>query len=191
MTLGFQPRDFIAIYAAVVATGTALLQMSRSRRRDAIVRLNVSSNLRMFGVRHDPNTYLAFTADNVGDSPTMITHVAIMTYKNYWGFVRGKPNYQAMLADSPSGDQVPFLLESGHHFMALVKQNAQILELSRKSRLYGGIIHTASVKPLWMRIPPIPELVKQESRTADQFGRRADDHQELPLRLGGDNPKTG
>lgn len=155
-------QTWVAIYAALIATGALFLEIRRwfdSRPRLA---LSVSKNMSTYGsLERDTRTFLILNVSNRGGVPVTITNMAVFSYKNFFQRIRDKPFKAAvMLIPSLNGSQdIPFYLESGKHWIGAGAYDETLREFVESGTFYVGIYATSREKP----------YVKKVNLSIDEF----------------------
>jgi hypothetical protein len=155
--------DYIAIYAAVVATGVAVWDVYKWWRSDR-VRLfgRVSSGLIILDNAPAANTrdkkYVSLTVDNRGRLPTLVDSFQILIYDSWWDAWRGNLHKGAVVLNPLhvlKKCDLPYTLEPGASYGGLCEQTEELEEWTRKKRTYLGIHHSMSNRPYKVRLKPI------------------------------------
>ena len=155
--------DWVAVYAAVVATAVMIWDIYKWRREKKIKLYGTAtSGMSAYGSAITPvtqgKTYVTVRVANQGSLPCVITHLWLVSHSNVFNRWRGKNNRAAFIADPVSAVtqcRLPFRLELGNEFTGLIEQNAELEEWSRKEKLYAGVVHSMSKRPYLMRLQPI------------------------------------
>jgi hypothetical protein len=163
--------NLVTIYAACLSTAVFIWQVLVYLREGARLRLSASANMKMFeegfqASELSKDTYIVLNATNVGTADTTVTHVLAFAYKNRLQKWRRKPEKSFIVKHVSATHPIPYVLEVGKMFMSLVRQGAEIEDLSRTKLLYLAIQHSFTDKPVMIRVKPIPAL-KPEKPTLE------------------------
>jgi len=160
--------DAATIYAGIVATAALALEVRRWFESGPKLRLSVMQHAR---VTHDDSnrSYIAVTAINVGEVPTTITHLTIQQFPNLWAYLRAKPSWTA-LVPRPNLDGMPPVIPKfigpGEQWTGLADRTEDLITMSKQARLYIGIVHSFSTKPVLSRLDFKPDpLENAEERS--------------------------
>jgi hypothetical protein len=146
--------DAATIYAGVVATAALALEVRRWVESGPRLRLSVMEHAVL---THDDShhAYIAVTAINVGEVPTTITHMTIQRFPSLWAYLRSKPSWTA-LVPKPHLDNMPpvlpKLLNTGEQWLGLANRTEDLLEMSKRERLYIGVAHSFAKRPVLARL---------------------------------------
>jgi hypothetical protein len=156
--------DWLALYGAVTATGSALWGWYTWRHSNHL-RLTgtANGNMTMFDdFSSDETTYMMVTIQNRGSVPTTVKMVVMCAYKNRFDWIRGKTSFTAIVKHSGNfGHSLPYFLDKAGEFSSIVRQTEDVEKMSRDALLYVGITHTMKNKPFYVRVKPI-RVVEQE-----------------------------
>ena len=160
--------DAAAIYAGIVATAALALEVRRWFESGPKLRLSVMQHARL---THDSSnsSYIALTAINIGEVPTTITHLTLQQFPSLWSYLRAKPSWTA-LVPKPNLDGmppvIPKLINPGEQWTGLANRTEDLIEMSKKARLYIGVVHSFCSKPVLIKLDFKPDpLENAEERT--------------------------
>lgn len=139
-----EPADWIAGYAAIVATVVGVWQIYKEATEGARLRVTVQAGMKTFGGSpKDANTYVAVNVTNVGTGPTSITHLVLTTYPSWWAFWWRKPDATS-LVPNPTPMQIPEHLEPGKFSIGLIIENDDLYRLAEGKLVAVTVTHTMS-----------------------------------------------
>jgi hypothetical protein len=147
--------DWIAIYAAIVATGALFLEVRRWFETGVHLHLSTMPEMQMVSSSGSNDHYIVVNVANRGDMATTITHLGLASYGSLWRRLRNNPEKQFVIPNPmpPGGAQpLPFLLEPGCHWTGLAKHNPEIRALTKKGDLWALVITTHQNGPIYCRI---------------------------------------
>ncbi len=168
--------DFVAIYAAVVATGVAIWDGYKWWRSERLHLSGfVTSNMIAFGGSSTPETegnhYTVLRVQNRGSVSCEVQLVQLSHYKTWFELLRRKPSFNAIVVHTRHfGPDVPHRLEPAAEFSSGVEQTDELVELSKSGWLYMGISHTMSEKPFLIRCPSPLKLSHYFCKTLPSWG---------------------
>lgn len=151
---GFTPSDYAAWWGAAIASSTFLWNVISAVRSGPRLNVSVTPEMQIF-----PNqpptfdkTYVSVRAVNVGTGKTTITHCAGYYTTNCVGVVLKKYRQPFMInISNQTGHDVPFILEPGIEWGNLADQEF-LVERSENGRVYLGVIHNQSNRPIYKRV---------------------------------------
>jgi len=145
--------DPIAVYAALVAT--LVFAWNIYVWRNSGPRLNVTASMNMLIIggygEEDDKMFLVVRATNIGGKRTTITNVLILSYKNFWEWLRNRPSFTAIFNNTEPAFPLPYVLDVGHNFMNKADQ-AELTGRIRDTYFYAGVEHSFSKKPVMVRL---------------------------------------
>ena len=152
----------VAGYAAVVSTGALFLEVRRWFESGPRIRLSLMPVAKTFGGLDDDATYIGITVTNFGELPTTITHVFLKQYSGWWGRLRRRAVFSAIVPNpSPYGLQgmnPPHTLQTGQIWHAQVSYNAELIDRARSRQLHVGLVCSHSTTPILKRVKlPTPD----------------------------------
>lgn len=129
--------DWIAIYAAIVATAVLIWDIVKWKRSGPRVRFSTQTGMRTVGAGgFDGRDLVSMTVVNVGDGSTTITSIGFLYYKGWWDFLRRRST-KAFVIPKPSDSQpLPFELRPGVVWHGLCTQDSEVEEMAKNGRLY-------------------------------------------------------
>ena len=146
---------WVAIYAAVVATGAIFLEIRRWVESGPRLYLTVQSNLQTL-TSTDGKLLMVFVS-NRGFSPTTITNLGLKRYNNWWQRLRNNPS-EDMFVTSPiiegSGvGRIPYELIPGSQWIGAMNQDDQMEKWLNNGRFYVAVYVTHRDRPIVKRLP--------------------------------------
>lgn len=148
--LSLQPTEWIAIYAAIIATGALFLEVRRWFETGAKIRTDIMPFANVIGgYEKDENDYLFVGVTNNGDRPTTITHFVLHEYDSVFHRLVRKARYSGIvpkpeLSGTPA---LPFLLEPGIRWGGQAIYNEELLARAKSGKLFVGVYCSHSTKP--------------------------------------------
>lgn len=146
--------DPIAVYAAVVGTLALGWDVFKWWSGDASFAIKIGTNMIDPTDPEPRKPKLAFEVSNRGKTPTTITHIVVKGYRSVLHRFVGRAAVEAFIP-RPGITAVPYELQPGGRFIATSKQTDQIVGWSQNYKLYGGVYHSHSKRPLLARIRPL------------------------------------
>jgi hypothetical protein len=150
--------DYIAVYAAIVATGALALEVRRWFENKPRLSISASPNMKLYlrGETSDA-TYLTVTVSNRGQSTTTVTHFGLNAYPTIWRRIRNKPSHTMAvpMANPPGGQQLPHILQPGHHWSGMAIQDDDVARMIKAQTLWVTIYAAHRQKPFYKRVPNV------------------------------------
>lgn len=96
-------------------------------------------------------TFVSVTVRNIGTATTTLTNLTLQVYDSLWKRKRRKAssNYVIVKYEGPA---LPSKLEVGGEWRALVPQDERLEELLNSDKVWCGVWHSFSQKPVEFRI---------------------------------------
>ncbi|NLS04611.1 hypothetical protein HGP14_14730 [Rhizobium sp. P32RR-XVIII] len=149
--------DWIAIYAAIVATGALSLEVRRWFESGPKIYLRATPN--MLVINHpatEGRKFVRVLAVNRGDAPTTIQSLGVSEYQNIWARWRDKP-IRAFAIPHPqlpgSPPTLPYVLKTGEQWNGFVHDRIDVTGDMETGKMYAVIYTTDREKPYIARIP--------------------------------------
>ena len=98
----------------------------------------------------DP-TYLSVIVRNTGTATTTLTNLSLHIYDSYWKRKRQKASSTVVVVNFING-KIPFKLEVGSEWTAFMAQDEKFNELLASNKLWCGIWHSFSTKPIEVKV---------------------------------------
>lgn len=152
-----EPIDYIAVYAAIVATAVFGWDIIKWIRGGARLHLSASPNMEPYNVpdaRVQGKRYIMVRAVNTGSSPTTITNLTTAQFAGWRQRVFGKPMFLAWVGNpSIAGSgKVPQILKPGEEWVGFIEQSGGLVKLATEGLLYAQVYHSVGKKPVRARI---------------------------------------
>ena len=154
---------WVAVYAAIVATGALFLEVRRWFESGPRLYLMASTNRIFFEGEADRSIrYAHISVSNRGSLPTTITNLCLLQYDNWWQKFRNKPSKSAVVNDPSLGrtnyGQIPHTLEAGKEWRGFIPQGNKLNEWINTGHLYAAIFITHQDRPVTARLRIRAEL---------------------------------
>jgi hypothetical protein len=150
-------NDFIAIYAAFVATGALFLEMRRWAESGPRIVVTATPEMMIFGGgQPDENDLLGVIVYNRGDIPTTITGMIIVRFEPNWFGLRQRRAQQFVVTNpQPPGHplNVPAELKPGGQWMGFGRPRPDLMPDIQNGMYWAGVHTTARDKPYLAKIP--------------------------------------
>ncbi|MGQ4273412.1 hypothetical protein [Terrihabitans sp. B22-R8] len=158
---------WVATYAAIVATAALLLELRRWIESGPRISISVAPNMTLLGTHGDPDQegLLIVTAMNRGDTPTTVTHMAIMSFRTPWHRWRQKTSAAYLVVHPHLDGQAPNIpgdLKPGGMWVGISRPRADVTGDVQDGWHWAGIHTTARRRPFPARIPARKEEPKGE-----------------------------
>lgn len=152
------PSDWIAIYAAIVATGALLLELRRWIETGPRLRINLATDMAIMGgsEQEEEGGLILVTIDNRGEMPTMITHFGLQKFKTPLHRLLGKASKafvipHAQIEGHPQN--VPSEIGSAKRWTGVIRPRPDIIPDLEEGRYYATMIFNHRRRPVHKRIP--------------------------------------
>ena len=154
----------VAAYAAIVATAVLGLEVRRWFEAGARLKTTIMPEAKTFGIPGtEDSTYIVAAVANRGNAPTTITHFAVRDFGSWFGRIRSKPTWTAVIPNpQPPGSSpgLPKTLQPGEIWTGMARYDD---EGDLKGRVEAGQLHVMiyashTDKPslIRVRVPPRP-----------------------------------
>ena len=148
------PTVIAAWWGAVVATLVFVWDIYKWRHRGASVRVTVTPGMKVHPTLPPTGktTFVLVVATNDGGQPTTITHLSGVYFPTLWHkiFRRGGQNF--VIVNIAPGKPLPHVLSTGQQWTGLIDQNHLVKSYGTSGRLYCGVFHSMSPKPVYRRV---------------------------------------
>jgi hypothetical protein len=151
-------ETFIAIYAAVLSTVVATLQIHKYLTSGVKLYLSLIADGMVVtpGVGVEEKNLIILTVINRGDAPTMITNMILWECESLWQRWRSRPKASYVIS-SPQHlgypQNVPGDLEPSKRWSGIIRQREDLIPNIRNGKFYVGITASHRNRPYLMRIP--------------------------------------
>jgi hypothetical protein len=162
------PKTWIAIYAAFVATGALFLNIRTWFESGPRLKVTVIPDGMVIGAgpQFDERDLIIATVTNLGKTPVLITCLLLWEMPTWWARLRSKPTRTFVVANPTfKGDQanVPFLLEQARVWHGVARRSDDKIPDLLNGNFFLGISTSHSRQPILRRIvkpakssPPTP-----------------------------------
>lgn len=131
-------QAWVAIYAAIVATGALFLEVRRWFESKPRLFISVSKNMRLIGAGYkDGQTYLVVNVTNRGGLPATLTNLSVMRYPTTIARLRRRHDRAGVVANpagSFGGPGIPHFLEPGKQWTGMILYDHELSDMAK-----GGI----------------------------------------------------
>jgi hypothetical protein len=153
-------------------TGVASLAWNIYVKLTSGARLVVTAFPNMIMMPREPGNpkYVSVTVQNVGTAATTLTNLTLQIYESKWKRRRRKASSNYVVVNY-QGPALPHKLEVGSEWRALVAQDDRFAELLNSDKLWCGVWHSFSKKPVEFKVPqikPEPEKTERKQATANE-----------------------
>lgn len=137
--------DWATVYAAIVATGAAALELRRWFESGAKLSVGYMLN----GVSHPPDEkkYIVVNVTNRGDTATTITHLVLLEYRSAWQRYRRKAEKTYVIVRPIAGKPLPHLLDVGTLWVGMAIQIPELNQLIDSNTLWAEVYTTHQERP--------------------------------------------
>ncbi|WP_047508035.1 MULTISPECIES: hypothetical protein [unclassified Rhizobium] len=148
--------DWIAIYAAIVATGALSLEIRRWFESGPKISITANPGMSIIGAGGlEAEDLLVVKATNRGDAPTTITHLCLLEYSNTLQRWRDKASKQFVilhpqLPGYPS--VIPYVLKVGEQWTGIGHDRTDVTGDVQSGNMWAGIYTTDRRRPYLVRI---------------------------------------
>lgn len=147
----------VATYAAIVATGALALEVRRWFESGPKIRVRANPGMMLIGaVGVEKESLLVVNVTNRGDTPTTITHLALLDYPNLLARWRDRASRTfVILHPQPPGSHlsVPYVLNPGQQWTGLGHDRSDVTGDVQTGTMYAAIYTTDRNRPYVVRIP--------------------------------------
>lgn len=149
--------DWIAIYAAIVATGALFLELRRWFESGPKLHMRATPNMMIFGNGTvEAKDLLRVTVTNRGDAPTTITNLCLLEYDSAWRRWRDKPT-RSFVVPHPQlpgyPPIVPHVLKIGEQWTGLAHDRSDVTGDIQSGTMYAAVYTTDRESPYLAHIP--------------------------------------
>ena len=150
--------SWVAVYAAIVATGALFLEIRRWFESGPRLRLTFMVDAEMLP-RGDDNSYIVVTVAHRGSAPTTLTHFVLVTYPSVAKRLRRRPERQMYVPQPSTAQPAPHLLEPGAHWIGMAIQEKELEPFIDAGTLWAEVYATHADRPARIRLKrrPRPE----------------------------------
>lgn len=163
--------DWIAIYAAIVATGAFALEARRWFESGPKVVMRANPGMTIVGQGRKTETgLLVVNAVNRGDAPTTITHFCLLEYPSRWAAWRRK-HRQSFVILHPQLEgyppAIPKLIGQGEEWTGIARPEGEVATLIESGTMWAAVYTTDRDRPYTIHIPkrnPVAEKLKSAKK---------------------------
>jgi hypothetical protein len=164
------PKPWIAIYAAIVATGALFLNIrtwfeTRPRLRLILIPEGIVVG---GGPETDERDIVILTVTNVGKTPVLITNLLLWEMPNWWRRIRRRA-IRTYVVTNPAlrgyEQNIPFLLEQARIWHGIVRRRPEIIPDLLTGNFYIGLSTSHLKRPILRRIARVRPGARQPSPT--------------------------
>jgi len=144
----------VAWWGAVVATLVLVWDVYKWRKRGADIRVEASPNMHAVPALPgtDGKSYVFVAAVNHGSQSTTITHLLGIYFPSLYQKLVRRGGQQFFVATQIFGPALPHVLQPGERWTGGIDQDQLERDYPSKGRLYCGVVHSTSKKPIYKRV---------------------------------------
>jgi hypothetical protein len=164
------PKTWIAIYAAIVATGALFLNVrtwfeSRPRLRLTLIPEGIVVG---GGSQFDERDIVILNVTNISKTPVLITNLLLWEMPTWWRRLRKKPT-RTFVVTNPAvrgyEQNIPFLLEQARTWHGIVRHRPDVIPDLLTGAYYIGLSTSHLRRPILRRISRVRLGARQPSPT--------------------------
>ena len=152
---------WVAIYAAIVATGALFLEIRRWVESGPRLHLTTSPNMQILP-SIDEKSYVMVFVSNRGSVATTITNLGLRRYDNWWEKFRKKPSEDLIITHPtiPGTDvgKLRHVLKPGSIWMSAMDQDHKMTERLNSGRFYVAVYVSHRNSPIVKRLPKLSQV---------------------------------
>jgi hypothetical protein len=162
------PKAWVAIYAAIVATGALFLNIRSWFEGRPRVRLTIIAEGMVIGggPEVDETDLVILTVTNISKTTVLITNLLLWEMPTWWRRLRKRPT-RTFVVTNPAirgyGQNIPFLLEPARVWHGVVRQRPDILPDLLTGRFYLGLATSHLKRPVLQRVVTLGPTRRQPS----------------------------
>lgn len=155
---------WVAIYAAIVATGALTLEVRRWFESGPKIVVKARPNMTMVdGPKHVTKGVLVVDAVNRGSASTTIETLALLDFPSIWARMRMAPR-QSFIVPNPvlegAVGRPPFVLQPGSKWTGIAYDRADVTGDIQTGTFWAAVYTTDRNKPYLAKVPK-PQLKKE------------------------------
>ena len=162
-------EKWIAIYAAIVATGALALEVRRWFESRPRLFLHVGTNMMVISSDgNDEHNLTIVTVMNRGDAPTTITKLEVNEFASWCDRRRYRPNAVFLITNPQPIDarpNVPALLDAGSRWIGYIRPRPDLISDIQSGTMWVAVHTTDRDRPYLARVPPRRPLNTPEGTT--------------------------
>lgn len=157
--------DWIAIYAAIVATGALSLEVRRWFESGPKIHVRANANMTMVGLGGiEKEGLLLVNVLNNGDAPTTITHFCLLEYPNFWRRWRDRAS-KSFIVPHPQPEGYPptilHVLKVGEQWTGIAHDRGDVTGDIQTGVMWAAIYTTNRRRPYLAHIKKrVPDKLK-------------------------------
>ena len=160
---------WVAIYAAIVATGVGFLEVRRWVEERPRLSISASPNMQTINVRGtEDKTYVMVNVSSRGALPTTITNLGLLEFPNWRQRIRRKSSRSAIITNpslpGTAIGKLPDRFDPGSLWSGAIDQNQELDEWMHSGRLFVAIYASHSDRPVVERLKPQPKSLEDAER---------------------------
>lgn len=149
--------DWIAIYAAIVATGALFLELRRWFESGPKIVVRARPGMSLVGLAGiEKKGMLIVNATNRGDAPTTVTTLAVLEYTSLWARWRNRPA-RSFIIPRPQLEgyppNLPHVLKIGEQWTGIGNDRTEETGDLQTGKMFAAVYTTDREKPYLARIP--------------------------------------
>lgn len=170
MTLG--ATDWIAIYAAIIATGALFLEVRRWFEDQVHLSMHVGADMQLFNVPgYEDRTIVSVTVRNRGSRVTTLTNLTLMQFGSPWRRWKQLAG-RAAVVPSPeipgTGRGLPYVLEPGREWMGMIAQTPELEDWIKTDALFCGVYASHRDKAIIKKVRRRPSVAKRAAGASQE-----------------------
>ncbi|MBP1883236.1 hypothetical protein [Sinorhizobium mexicanum] len=149
---------WIAIYAAIVATGALFLEIRRWVESGPKLYISAKANMVMLdGIGNKTEGLLVVNATNRGDAPTTITNLCLLRYPSWFSRLRKKADKSFVIphpqAKGSTSYALPYVLSPGQQWIGMAHDRQDATGDIQTGRFWVALYTTDRNAPYVVHIP--------------------------------------
>ncbi len=151
--------DWAAWWGAVLATVVFCWDIFKWLHAGPRLRVRTSTNMQMVNDAGttDPEKYISFSAVNVGDAPTTVTHLFLTFYASRKHRILRRPSAEMIVPSPRHAQPLPKFLPIGETWGGLIRQTPELEKMLDEGLLYCGVRDESTGRSTSSRIVPKPK----------------------------------
>jgi hypothetical protein len=150
--------EWISVIALIISSGAFSLQARSWLASGPKLRLSLMADAISYP-RVDNHPKLALFVINRGDTPTMITHMVLYSYRSRWAKFRRKNTWAAVV----NSTNVPAEVGVNKQWTGIAFYEKDLPEARAKGHLYLGVIASHSNREFLIKVPPRKPDIPQDT----------------------------
>lgn len=159
------PSSWIAVYAAIVATGALALEIRRWFETGPRIVVDALPDMTLIGAERDKDErdLLIVRVANRGDISTTITHMIVVEYPNWLARIRDQQSKSFVIPNPQSSGPsiIPANLAPGGLWQGIARSRPDVTGDIRTGNFWAGVITSGRNRPFLARIKCVkPDTTK-------------------------------